>query len=356
MCHPRLVAAGQRPEAVWRSEAGSAGRPADFYVEMLNEADRELHHRKIGTRLVFLIYVDLLWPPERAQIADPERFVLMFAPITRDYTEPFRADIDSDEDNPELPAFVRNRLAFPPTAEDNLTFLAAWQERFGGDSFDFDYHLMWDHYLDLGYMRIAKVLYEDLRRLKDIGLNGFMSCQVQRAFFPTGLPMYIMARVLWNRDAEYDSVCLEYFKAAFGDEGGECRSYLESMSRFFGPAVLSAEHVPEPEKSAAVFANALSVVEKFREFADKIIKTFGRQGEDVRTLSWRYLGLHARFCRLLVEALSLRDSGTKNEALTAWRRAEKFLWQNEPVLHPVADTYMLTRVLKSRLFKENHRE
>jgi len=59
-------------------------RPADFYVHLLNELDERLTAAGLDTRIVFLIYVDLLWPPEKARIRNQNRFILMFAGDARD--------------------------------------------------------------------------------------------------------------------------------------------------------------------------------------------------------------------------------------------------------------------------------
>ena len=39
-------------------------RPADFYLQLMNEIDAALTVRGLPARIVFVIYVDLLWPPE----------------------------------------------------------------------------------------------------------------------------------------------------------------------------------------------------------------------------------------------------------------------------------------------------
>ncbi|MBQ4054509.1 MAG: DUF4838 domain-containing protein, partial [Clostridia bacterium] len=38
-------------------------RPADYYIRLLNEIDKRLTEAKLPTKVVFLIYVDLLWEP-----------------------------------------------------------------------------------------------------------------------------------------------------------------------------------------------------------------------------------------------------------------------------------------------------
>ena len=125
--------------------------PSDFYVMMLNELDDMLTKKHIDTKIVFLIYVDLLWPPEQQRIKNPDRFIMMFAPISRSYNSAF----DTDQLLPTVSNYQRNHCTFPSSVEGNLSFLIAWQHLFQGDSFDFDYHFMWDHYKDPGYYRIA---------------------------------------------------------------------------------------------------------------------------------------------------------------------------------------------------------
>ena len=53
---------------------------------LLNEIDERLTALGLDTRLAFLIYFELLWPPVTQHLKNPDRFILMFAPITRTYT------------------------------------------------------------------------------------------------------------------------------------------------------------------------------------------------------------------------------------------------------------------------------
>ncbi len=58
-------------------------RPSDWYVDLLNELDEQLDAAGIDTKIVFLAYADLLWAPEKSRLRNAERFILMFAPLTR---------------------------------------------------------------------------------------------------------------------------------------------------------------------------------------------------------------------------------------------------------------------------------
>ena len=52
---------------------------------LLNQLDKKLTENNIDVKIVFLIYVDLMWAPEHIKFENPDRFILMFAPITRTY-------------------------------------------------------------------------------------------------------------------------------------------------------------------------------------------------------------------------------------------------------------------------------
>ncbi|MBQ4290359.1 MAG: DUF4838 domain-containing protein, partial [Clostridia bacterium] len=173
--------------------ACSRARPSDWYVLLLNELDEALTESGIGVRVVFLLYVDLLWAPIRRKLRHPDRFVLMFAPITRNYGETY-GSVSRIES--KIPPYRRNRLSFDASLAANLSQLRRWQQCFRGDSFIYDYHLMYAHFNDPGYEKCAKNLFEDMRSLPDIGLNGMISCQLLRSYFPTGLPAAAMAAAL----------------------------------------------------------------------------------------------------------------------------------------------------------------
>jgi hypothetical protein len=295
----------------------------------------------LTTRIVFLIYVDLYWPPEKNRIHNPDRFALMFAPITRTYSTSFSAQTAV----PPIEPYIRNRVVFPKDVAGNLAHLYAWQKEFAGDSFDFDYHLIWDHYLDPGYMDVAQGLHRDLQALHSIGLNGYMSCQVQRAFFPTGLCMAVLAATLWDRDVGYDQVRAEHFDAAFGRDGAGCADYLEKLTRHFDPVYLRGEKSAD-EAVIGALADVPSLVEGFRPTIRKNLNT----ADPCRRESWRILEIHGELCLRLAAALRERAIGDEAGALSRWRALADWLWAQEADLHPVLDTWMFVRTV-GRLFR-----
>jgi len=311
-------------------------RPSDFYVQMLNSLDELMTAEGLDARIVFLIYVDLLWPPLKEKIRNPDRFILMFAPITRNYDKAFVTDVRAGE----LPPFETNKLEFPSSVEQNIAFLKAWQKDFRGDSFDFDYHLLWAHNRDAGGMAIARVICDDTKALKDIGLNGFVSCQVQRAFFPTGLPMTALGRGLWSRDCDFDKLAADYFKAAYGPEAAAARRYLDELSELFDQAYLRGEKPKENPESAEQFARAAAAIDAF---APTIERNIGLDNQ-CWAKSWSYLKLHAGMAKLLAGAFESRARG-KDDAKAGWERVKEYLSEKHDEVSPVFDTYLFIGVM-----------
>ncbi|MCL2372591.1 MAG: DUF4838 domain-containing protein [Defluviitaleaceae bacterium] len=300
--------------------------PSDFYIMMLNEIDRILTAENIPTKIVTLIYFDLLWPPESQKIINQDRFTLMFAPITRTYTHPFTA---SGSATGQIPPFQRNKLKMPKSIDDNLAHLKTWQSHLTGDSFDFDYHLIWDHYHDPGGHESARILFEDMKNLDKIGLNGMISCQVQRAAFPTGLAMYAMAAALWNKNQDFSNVAAAFYADMFGEAAAEMQQYFASLSLLFQPSYMRGEQPYVNEESAAKFAKAQELI---REMQPKLTQS--------QTLTH-----HASICLSLAQALELKAKGQQAEAEAKWQQVVAYASQAEPDIHHLFDTKYFTDVI-----------
>lgn len=232
----------------------------DWYVLLLNEIDAALTAQGISTKLVFLIYFELLWPPKAFHLLHPERFVLMFAPITRTYTQPFYNEAEDicRTNPPPLPDYVYNQMVFPSDVKENLSFLYHWQKEFSGDSFDFDYHLMWDVDRESGGLKLARILYEDCQKLKRMGLNGLISCQQGRASFPSGIAQYIMGRTLFEPTCPFADLVEEYITAAFPGNPHGALSYLQLLSNGFSHPYMRGEDEGKTDADyAALFSDTL---------------------------------------------------------------------------------------------------
>lgn len=317
-------------------------RPSDWYVTLLNDIDRAMTQAGLSTRVVFLMYVDLLWEPQQVRLENPERFVLMFAPITRTYSSSIADAPEFDEGL--LPPFRRNQLQFPKSVSENLAWMRRWRRQFQGDGFAYDYHFMWDHFYDPGYYAMAKTLFRDMQALHSVGLNGMISCQNQRVFFPTGFGMAAMAAALWDEQADFDTVARNWFRDAFGADGPAVQAYMAALSEAFDPVYLRGDRdgiSPENEKKLEGVAG---VLESFRQTLEARVKD-----ETLPThihASWNYLAFHADYCRRVADIFLARARGEETD--TAKAAAILWAWETEPQLHSVFDAYEFMDTMNKR--------
>jgi hypothetical protein len=317
--------------------------PSDYYVRMLNELDERLTQEGFNTKIVFLIYFDLLWPPVMERIKNPGRFILMFAPITRSYSGP----ITITETNSILPLYQRNALKFPTSIEENIAHLRQWQTIFSGDSFIFDYHLWREHYTDPSSYKIAKLINQDVKNLKTIGLNGFVSCQVQRVFFPTGLPMYVLGKTLWNDQLEFEAIAKDYLEHAFGRDGKRVGQYLATLSDLFDPPYLRGEKPRLNSQAAIKFARIQGVIDDFRPIIHENIIS---QKLPCQVKSWEYLGEHAWFASCLGQIVGKLAANDREAAFAQWNELIERLGIGEDRTQKVFDLYEFVETMQAFLF------
>lgn len=302
---------------------------SDQYVELLNETDRRLTAEGLETRIVFLLYQELLWPPVRARLNRPERFILMFAPISRT----FEASYQVGEEPPPVPAYVRNRVTLPTDLRENLAFLRGWQRIFQGDSFVYDYPLGRAHYGDLGYVHIARVISADIKKLRLLGLDGYISCQELRAGLPNFLPNYVMGYTLWDESADADGLIDEYFRAAYGPDWEQARDYLSELSRLSSCDYLNGKG----ERVNTDMARRMAELQRVcRDFAPVLQKNRGGL--------WPVLACHQSYALALARSLELLAQGKAEESGAAWRSLRTLICENEPEFQPFLDVYRVLEV------------
>ena len=165
--------------------------------------------------------------------------------------------------------------------------------------------------------------------LDKIGLNGMVSCQNQRVFLPTGLPMYAMARGLWDKNSDFRDISSEYFEAAFDEYAEEVERYMSTLSRLFHPPYFRQELPQIDEKLAGDFSKVIDVVKEFRS-------TYIEQNKN-KNASWMYLSYHAEYCLLLADVLRLRALGKMEDSKHRAEDLKQYLHQTEMATHRVFD-------------------
>jgi hypothetical protein len=321
--------------------------PGDWYVQILNEADAELTRRTLPARLVLCIYLDLLWPPAKLRLNNPERFTLMFAPITRSFSTSYN-DV-TEATLPTLPPFELNKSDVPWNSSpgDNLVFLRAWQKQaHPGDGFDFDYHYWQFQFDDPGSMQVARVLHGDLASLGRWGLQGYMSCHTQRTTWPTGFGPSMIGRMLWSGPMPYDAIRREYFGAAFGANGALAADYLTRISDAGPSAYVRTERPKIDPEAAAGFDRVIAIVDEFLPMIREHARADGNH--PVHRRSWEILAYHAEVTRLQAAMIAARARGDDPATQAAWDRFRAKVWEIEPEVHTVLDNWLIVHHMMCR--------
>lgn len=307
--------------------------PSDWYVILLNELDAALTAEGLPVRIVFLNYFDLLWPPKMERIANKNRFVMIFAPITRKFGTSY-GDVDVFVPVPE---YVLNQSPMPKRVEENMWLLEQWRKIFHGDCFDFDYYMGKAHYGDPGYADLAHTISRDIDKLHELGLKGILSCQELRAAFPHSLPSYLMGIRLWDLSVTEESVTQEYYQAAYADAWQICRQYFQDISRCFDIDYwYGCCRKGVDAEIAAGARRAQTIAYGFARQLPQI-----RSHNPVQHLSMFYLQIHVIYVQLFAQVIASWAEGSKTLAAEAWRQFSDFLATNEHSIQRAFDVFRI---------------
>lgn len=308
---------------------------SDWYVEYLNAIDAKFCQWNLDTKLVFLLYQELLWPAIEERLNNPGRFVMMFAPISRSFESAFL----SDEIPVEIPKYQRNRIRLPESPGENLAFLREWQRIFTGDSFIYDYPLGRAHYGDFGYYRIAKQIYADIRNLPKLGLNGYVSCQELRVCMPNALPNYCMGLALFDEELQFSQIVEEYFEAAYG-KNGQVVALLQELSALSSPDYVNGKKERVNPEMASQMREVIKICESFintktDDHATSPQKEFGH-----------LLAYHLQYIKRLAGALERLASGQLKEAMEHYHGLRDFIGTHEYAYQPYLDVFRVLEVTR----------
>jgi hypothetical protein len=204
--------------------------PTDWYILLVNEVAGRIKEQGLRTRIVFLGYFDLLWPPERERLR-VDNATFMYAPISRCHTHPLtdsKCDEDFDIARPRL-----NQVRLPRANRPNADIARQWLPLKLPDTFLFDYHLGSRSFRDGLGSDIGRVMAQDVKDLASLGLNGLMSCQNIRCFYPFPYLPNAMADMLWNSRQSIAAHRRKIMSAAFGKHVKEVEAYFARTMRAF---------------------------------------------------------------------------------------------------------------------------
>lgn len=303
---------------------------SDQYVGLLNEIDRRLTEERLSTRLVFLLYQELLWPAVKARLRNPDRFLLMFAPISRT----FERSYDLTDLTEDIPQYVPNQITLPTSLGENLAFLKGWQKQFAGEGFVYDYPLGRAHYGDFGYLHISRIISQDIKKLRQMGLDGYISCQELRASSPNMLPNYVMGRVLFDESADVEELIREYYEAAYPDNPQLAKDYLEQLSLLSSCDYLNGKG---PRENPDI-ARRMGLIADLCRRMEQPLQTVPDGSH------WGALRHHNGYILRLASAMEALASGHQEESSRLYEDMRRYICGKEPDFQPWLDVYRVLEV------------
>ncbi|MBQ8310450.1 MAG: DUF4838 domain-containing protein [Clostridia bacterium] len=328
--------------------------PSDWYVVMLNELDAVLTARGNNAKIVFIMYVDTLWPPIVERLNNPRRFILTTAATTRVAGDTY-SERRSDE---PLPAWTRNQYCSPKGGfAQVLSFTDAWKCTFDGPKFLFEYFLYTKHFEDPGYMEFSRDVARDMKNLYRTGFDGVMSDQTQRSYFPTGLPAAMVGEFEFDRTIETEPFIDAYMQASFGADWRAAKAYLDDVTNAFSPRALAQNTDVTAQDTGAVDVNSkkagiigneaigkriatvpalvdafVPTVEKNRNAADKCHRE-----------SWKILTYHGEYCKRLSAIYVSLSKNDIDGAKALFDGMIDYLSVIEPEIHPYFDLVLFAQ-------------
>jgi len=323
--------------------------PSDFQIMIANEVDEELTRRGIKTKIGISTYVDMMFPPVREQFKNPDRFWLQFTPISRTYS----SSIKEDTVLPEPLPYVRNAWKAPRGIDQCVALFNA-RRTVKVPAYAYEYHFWRAQFRDPGLMIISRRLYEDVRSLKLLDIDGYLQDGSNKHFFPHGFHEFIHAETLVNRDCDYDALLDDYFSLLFGEDYQEVLSYLNNVSEAFGEKYMAGEdHTPgatdplhNPER-----APKLEPVFEMAAVARALAKKNRKTPVRVQALAWRLLDRHAEMVAGLADVFIAKCRGYDKLALEKMDAFIESFGRHDYELERYCDFGLLARLTRSIVVK-----
>ncbi|MBQ9778453.1 MAG: DUF4838 domain-containing protein [Clostridia bacterium] len=328
--------------------------PSDWYMILMNDIDAALSAKGLQTRIVFIAYVDTSWAPLTEKIQNPDRFTLMLAPITRNYTFTLPAGRVTATPLP----YQHNNNTMPQTLDDYLAYYTEWKKSWSGTSLCYEYHFWQHQHYDPSGLALAKRIYEDVRVYKSFDIDGLIQCGSQRSFFPHGLAYYVHARTHFDQSLSFEEIAADYFLHAFGENYKEFLALFAEVEKAIPMAFMEGKlgTVKTPGSSRNFYNPALSAqLEDAAALADKALALVAANrpcSELIQSTSLRLVELFASFLKPLARFLSLKAKGEDAEAVACSEELRVAFGKHEPELMRYLDHWQCFRFIQH--IAQNH--
>ncbi len=310
-------------------EACRKKTPSDWYMVLLNELDEALSEKRLDTKIVFISYVDTTWAPKEEKIKNPERFSLLFAPISRSYSETLPNPLPEFKTEP----YVLNKSKNPETLYAALCYLNEWDRAYKGDKIAFEYHFWRHKAYDITGLQIAKRIYEDVRAFEDFGVNGIIQCAAYRPYFPNAFAYYVNAMTLYNKNLSFEEIREYYFSGIYGEDWRKIYNIFEKMCELmpFDYVSLSSASRRAEGYISKEYAEKILKMKPVIEEEGEFIASHYNSDRRVRTVAVRLLELHKKYVTYLSDIFYNKAIGENEKALEIFNEARIELGKIESI-------------------------
>ncbi len=287
----------------------------DWYIMLMNDIDAELTARNLATRIVFICYVDTTWAPEKITLNNPDRFSLLVAAITREYTEAVDANLDVSKI--KLPKYELNKTPFPKSVNEYLAHADQWLKMCPVPAFVYEYHFWVHQYKDLGVFDSAKIIYDDVKGYKANNCDGIVEDGSQRSFYPNGFAFYVYGSTLFDTDVDFEALKEDYFSHAYGEDWKQVADFFEKLGKLADFRFLNQKMSVDASKGkyynpefAATLRKIPALVDEFAPF----VEAHKNMPMRAQTVAYRILWRYLEYCKGMSKVLTLKALGADQEA------------------------------------------
>ncbi len=326
--------------------------PSDWYIILLNEMEEALVNAGLNTRLVFISYVDTMWAPECEKLNHPEKFTLLFAPISRSYASTL---LPLSEDFKTAP-YVRNQLTLPSTLSENLQYLKGWDSVYSGLRIAFEYHFWRHNILEPTGIGLARRIIEDVKAYKDNNIDGMIEDGTVRCFFPNGYAFYSAARSMFDISLTEAEIAEDYFPYVYGNDWKKIYSALDNLNTLFNIDFMEGNLSTSPDFSSYYNLEHAKDLEKIPDILSEmreLIKSNYTSEYRVRTVAIRLLEHFADYVDCLYRALYEKSVGNEENAEVLFKSFLTSFGKRECEIEKYYDHFMTCNAL-SPIFKPNN--
>ncbi len=315
--------------------------PSDYYVILMNELDRALTEKKIATKVALIAYLDTIYPPTTERIENPDRFILLLAPISRSYASTYPAK----DTVYEVEAYKRNDCTRVGALAHNMKYYEGWKEKVDSDGITFEYHF-WKHLTyDLTGLQMARRVFEDVAYYREKGIKGILENGTMRPFFPNGIAFYTYARSMYDETLSFDEISTDYYSHIYGSDYQAFVDYFEKLNKIFPYHLLAINADGGGMKKNLNFepgyVKILETLDDVLENGAELISTNFNSDVRVQTVSVRLLEKHQKYMRLLRNVLCEKSMGNNEEAAKHLEEFRTAFGKEEINIEPYFDHFVI---------------